>query len=385
MQPATNGGPAARGAASPDVPRHRRSHLDVLKIVVIGGVIAGHAWAGYDGLGGWAYTDIREVSLGPVSQVVAEAVLGPFGLFAMGLLFLISGQLCFASVRRRGSGRFALDRTLRLGMPLLVFTVVLWPPVRAALDHLGGLPVTPWWMPDPVHLWFLEVLLLYSLGYAAWLRYAGAGPAGGSDPGALTLGHLAVLALAIAAGSFAVRLWAPLGSTGPAALHLCQWPQFLALFGLGVAAARRGWLDPVPDRLRRQCGRAAVLGVAAIGILAVAAAATGVPAQDFLGGLHWAALFTAAAEGLLAATVPIWLLAVAQRHLELRRDTARAARTAYAAFLLQGHVLVGLAVALRPVGAPAEAKACVVAVAGVALCFGIGRVLVERTVLGRIL
>lgn len=380
MGPIANHGPTARPDAPPDARRQRRPYLDVVKTTVIIGVIAGHAWAGYTALGDWPYSDVREVSLAPVSQVIAEAVLGPFGLLCMGLLFLVSGLVSTPSMRRKGPRRFALDRVRRLGVPLLVFSFVLWPPVRAVLDRLAGRPATPWWVPDPEQLWFLEVLILFSIGAAVWWRLAAAAPGG-----SLSLSRLMVVAVGVAIGSFLIRLWLPLGSDGPAALHLCQWPQFVALFGLGLVAARRGWLEPVPDHLRRRCGRAAVAGVAVIGALAAVAAVAGVPAADFLGGPHWASLVTAGAEGLLTVTVPVWLLGMAQRHLDRYRNAERAARTAYAAFLLQGHVLIGLAVALRPVDAPAEIKAAVVAATGVPLCFALGAVLTNRTILARVL
>jgi hypothetical protein len=403
----TNPGPAATPDALLDALRQRHAYLDVLKISVIAGVIAGHAWAGYTALGEWPYSDVREVSLAPLSQLIAEAVLGPFGLFCMGLLFLVSGLLSVPSLRRRGPRRFAADRVRRLGLPLLVFTVVLWPPVRAVLDHLAGHPATPWWVPDPEQLWFLEVLIIFSIGAAAWWHFTSARPSAPADlgvvvgtertivhkrvtttprsRGSLTVGRLMMVGIGVAVGSFIVRLWFPLGSTGPAALHLCQWPQFLALFALGLAAARRGWLDPVPESLRRRCGQAALAGVAAIGALALTAAAVGIPTEDFLGGAHWASLVTSTAEGLLTVTVPVWLLGMAQRHLDRYRNAERTARTAYAAFLIQGHVLIGLAVALRPLNVPAEVKATVVAGVGVPLCFAIAGLLMKRTILGRVL
>jgi hypothetical protein len=122
-----------------------------------------------------------------------------------------------------------------------------------------------------------------------------------------------------------------------------------------------------------------------IGALAAVAAVAGVPADEFLGGPHWASLITSAAEGLLTVTVPIWLLGMAQHHLDRFRNAQQTARSAYAAFLIQGHVLIGLAVALRPVDVPAELKAAVVAGAGVPLCFVIGGFLMKRTILARVL
>jgi hypothetical protein len=378
--PATNSGPTAPPDAPPDARRQRRPYLDILKVSVIVGVIIGHAWAGYTALGAWPYSDVREVSLAPASQAVAEAVLGPFGLFCMGLLFLVSGLVSVPSMSRKGPARFALDRTWRLGLPLLVFSFGLWPPVRALLDRLAGRPVTPWWVPDPEQLWFLEVLMVFSIGAAVWWRFTSAAPGG-----SLTAGHLAMIGTGVAIGSFLLRLWFPLGSSGPATLHLCQWPQFLALFALGLVSARRGLLDPMPERLRRRCGQAAMAGVAGVGVLAAVAAIAGVPAEEFLGGPHWASLITSAAEGLLTVTVPVWLLGMAQRHLDRYRNAKQAARNAYAAFLIQGHVLIGLAVLLRPVGVPAEVKAAVVAAAGLALCLAIGGFLMKRTIVGRLL
>ena len=104
-------------------------------------------------------------------------------------------------------------------------------------------------------------------------------------------------------------------------------------------------------------------------------------------GWHWPALALAAIEGPLAVGTSVWLLALAQRHLN-RTPGARTrllARSAYAAFLLQGVVLIGLMIALRPVGVPAEIKALAVAGLGVAGSFALGAALVTRTPLGRIL
>jgi hypothetical protein len=48
-------------------------------------------------------------------------------------------------------------------------------------------------------------------------------------------------------------------------------------------------------------------------------------------------------------------------------------------------VLIGVALALRPVDVPAEVKALAVACAGVAVSFAVAWLLVSRTRLGRIL
>jgi hypothetical protein len=80
------------------------------------------------------------------------------------------------------------------------------------------------------------------------------------------------------------------------------------------------------------------------------------------------------------------LLGLAQRRLNrsARRRERALARSACGAFLVQGVVLVGLMIALRPIGARGEIKALTVAGLGVVGSFGLAWLLVTRTRLGRI-
>lgn len=82
----------------------------------------------------------------------------------------------------------------------------------------------------------------------------------------------------------------------------------------------------------------------------------------------------------------VWVLGIAQRHLNAPASGGGGvARGAYAAFVVQGHVLVGLALVLRPLNIAAEPKGLVVSVLGVLLSFWLGWLLVSRTPLRRIL
>jgi hypothetical protein len=100
-----------------------------------------------------------------------------------------------------------------------------------------------------------------------------------------------------------------------------------------------------------------------------------------------APLRLAAIEGPLGVGAFLWLLDLAQRHLDRRPGPLDRAlpRSAYGAFLLQGVVLIGLMIVLRRVGVPAEIKALAVVGLGVAGSFGLAWLLGTRTRLGRIL
>jgi hypothetical protein len=159
------------------------------------------------------------------------------------------------------------------------------------------------------------------------------------------------------------------------------------MFGLGIVAAQRGWLDPVPARIRRRCGQAVLLSLVALGLLFAANALAGYNTNVFGRRLHWAPTLLAALEGPLAVGACVWLLGFAQQHLN-RQPGPRGralARSAFAAFVLQGPIIIGLEIALRPLGVPAEVKTFGVACAAVAGSFALAWVLVSRTPVGRIL
>ena len=197
-----------------------------------------------------------------------------------------------------------------------------------------------------------------------------------------------LLAAGTSLATILVRPVFPFMSPQIGQLKLWQWPEYLALFGLGIVAAQRGWLDPVPERIRRGCGIAALLAIVAFAALTGAMLAAGLD-LDVVGdaGLHWAPLAMAAIEGPLAVSAAVWLLGTAQQRLDHPPNPrGRAlARSSYAAFILQGSVLISLMIGLRPIDLPAEIKALVVASAGVAGSFALAWMLVHRTPLRRVL
>jgi hypothetical protein len=392
----------APAVPGPRAPGARLTYLDNLKVLLVAAIIAAHGIAAYSDLeSAWPYQDVQEVQLGTVSNAVLSLLALPAVLFVMGLFFLISGLVTPGSVVRKGPKRFARDRLVRLGVPVVVWALVIWAGAKWVVYQVGGETSSFWWRfvhSDPFldtgPMWFVEVLLVYSLAYAAWRLWRGR-PAEVADrplaPGAavpLTGRTLVAVGLAVSIGTVLVRLVFPLLSGQIGQSHLWQWPQFLAMFGLGIVAAQRGWLTPVPDRIRRGCGHAAVLGVLAFLSLAGTMVLIDVdPDVWFEERLHWAPIVLAAIEGPLAIGFGIWMLGVAQRRLDRRpgRFGRAMTRSAYAAFILQGVVLIGLMLALRPVGLPAEVKALAVAALGVALSFASGWLLVSRTSVGRVI
>jgi hypothetical protein len=178
--------------------------------------------------------------------------------------------------------------------------------------------------------------------------------------------HLLLLAVAVTVATFLVRLVLPFETDNKYVdLNMWEWPACAALFGLGIMTSRMGWLAAVPDRLRRQEPDRDTNWPSVRRLRSP-------PPQS-----PWVSLAT---ESTLSVFGSVWLLGVAQRRLNRSFRWARpvVSRSSYGTFMLQGLVLIGLAIALRPLPLPAEVKALIVAAGGVVGSFALAWLLISR-------
>lgn len=347
-------------------PAHRRACLDNLKTVLVTGVIVGHVFITYGDIGSWAY---REPSGNKAFLVLAALFVVLGSTFAMGLFFLIAGLFTPRALARKGAAGFLKDRLWRLGLPFLAFLLVVFPIVRRVGDGSGK--SLAWFFRaqlrelDPGPLWFVLALLLFSTGYVAWRALRPALP----SPRPWRTSVFVGLAAVIAAATFVVRLKFPVDSHQIFVLHVWQWPQCIGLFGLGIACSESGWLDPVPDRLRRGAGLTAVGGAAVI-LAAILASRDSL--DPFGGGATWQAALTALSEGAMSVGSSVWLLGHFQRRRDHAGPLARAmGRAAFGAYVLQAPVAVTIARLAHSLPMAPELKFLFVAPAAVAGSFGL--------------
>jgi Acyltransferase family len=356
--------------------RDRRwAWMDNLRVAVIAGVIVEHVASAYVLDIDWYY---EERSSNAVTEAIVGAALLPAALFAMAVLFLVAGLLSARSLARKGPWPYVRDRLVRLGAPLIVFTFVIGPLTSlvgqraeggSSADDVGTLLVEKVQDADTGPLWFVTALLVFSIAYGSW-RWAR--PAGSITPGPLRRGHLVAAAAAIVVGSFVVRLKWPFTADTPFDLNLWEWPQMATLFALGALAGERGWLDPIPDWLRRACGRASIIGALGLAFVVAAIGLTG-DQDPFVGGWHLQALAEPATEATIAIAMSFWLVGWFGRRWNYQGTLARSlGRASFAAYIIHPPVLVLLSVGLSSVTIAAEVKFVAVAVLGVATSFTLG-------------
>jgi hypothetical protein len=374
----------------------RQAGIDAFKVWLVTGVITAHAvmvWTGQEE--GWVLQEpeVREPLL---TALLLASLVGV--LFGMAAFFLVAGAFTPPSLARKGPGRFATDRLLRLGVPLLFFLVVMAPVVEFVdvADNEGwdrgffpAFAVHTWLHPAPGPTWFLEVLLLFSLGYAA-VRAVHPRPLSGPEPPPVRV--LVLVGVAVGLASFAVRLGIPFAEEiadvrGMNDLYLAQAPAWSAGFLLGVAGAERGWFDRISPPLSRWLFRVAWAAVATVVVaVSVVAGVLGEDVEIFYGGWRWTALLLALLEGAVVVAMPLWLLDVFRRRVRAQGPLIRAlSRAAFGAFLVHQVVLLGAVLVTRLVRWPPEVEFLAAATLGVAGSFGLAAVLVRLPGVSRIL
>jgi glucan biosynthesis protein C len=365
-------GPTVEVSRRGGMTRVREAWPDTLRVVVIAGVIAMHAATAYVVDVGWYYEERTSSEAWQVALTV-PAFLG--GLFALGPLFFVAGWLSAPSLARRGARGFAAGRLLRLGVPLVVFTLLIDPVADYIGHHAMGDPAplldyltNATGTRDMGPMWFVAVILLFSLGYAAWRTWrptSKAPEAPGGWPLVAAIGTIALL-------SFVVWQWSSLVDDSWYNLKWAQWPQGGVLFLLGVWAGERAWLDTwLP-------GVAARLGWIALGALVVLLGLAGYALAgddvEIIAGSATPATFAFAwCDGAIAVAGGLWLVWVLRRR-QPRPSwwRAAAARSSYAAYVIHPLVLVALMVLISAWGMPPEAKLLVVAPLGVLAAYATG-------------
>lgn len=363
---------------APSTSRPRLFYVDNLRTALTVLVVLHHAAIAYSNVPRWYYL---ETATDP-SGTLLDILLLLNQAFFMGAFFLIAGLFVPGSYERKGARRFFGERLLRLGVPLLVWLLVLRPLVTvgaytaardAAAQQGAELPYWQFYLTSftPGPMWFVEVLLVFSALYILWRHMAatdrracGPVPITGRAPGAVAIaGFVIGLALVSYLWRIVMPMDAPLlGLPTPAYL-----PQYAALFTVGLIAARRGWLEG----LSRTAGRMGFItaAVAAVAILLAVGSSGG---TEFLGNGTWQSLVMTASESALAVGVVLGLVVMFRERLDhqgpLRRFLSAHAFTVY---LIHPVVLVALGYALSGVQAPAVAKFALLAVLALPLCWAL--------------
>jgi peptidoglycan/LPS O-acetylase OafA/YrhL len=343
-------------------PTSRIYFVDNLKILLTVLVVLHHAAQPYGPGGGWwiasdPYNILDYVVLGVFMAVNAS--------FFMGLFFMISAYFVPASLERKGAAKFMKDRLVKLGVPILIFVVGVFPVMGYLLNGEPSIGLG--------HLWFLGMLLIFSAAYAAyWLVKKSSSKVKRAFPGNAAIAAFAVVMALI---SFVVAIWSPENNWAPLSLfepyHLTQYAM---LFAAGIVAYREGWIDAIPKATAKLWSRVAILMVV---LLLVVGAVT--YSSEFSGGLRLESLLGTTWEAFMCVSMCIALLSLFKNKFNSQGPLAKAlASNSFTVYLIHIPVIVFLQYLLIGVSIDSLAKFAIVGAIGVLLSFAISHYVVRR-------
>lgn len=361
----------------------RENYIDNIRIALTVLVILHHTAITYGAPGGWYYSEPPD---GLVSGLLLTVFVSTNQAFFMGFFFLLSSYFIPASYARKGRYRFLLDRLKRLGIPIVFYSLVITPVMIYMLVRLKmNQPISGYdvfigrdeWVNIGV-LWFTAALLLFTVVYAISRPLASEKVhKSRSLPDNFTI---FLFALSLGLISFVVRIFFPIGWTlDPVGFQFAHFPQYIALFIVGIWAYQNQWLSSVSYQQGKFWLRIALLlVVAGFPCIYLLKVVTHSELDAFLGGLTVQSFVNALWEQLLGiALIMAWLGIARQKWNDQGALTKEFSRSAYTVYIIHPLALLLVSLLLKDVHLPSLLKFVITGSISVSLSFAVGSLLVR--------
>jgi peptidoglycan/LPS O-acetylase OafA/YrhL len=360
----------------------RLEFVDNLRSMSIMFVVTMHAAVTYSNFGSWYYMEP------PPTDKLTLLFFGMYQTFLqawfMGFLFLLAGYFVPLSFDSKGAGKFLADRAYRLGIPSLIYVVlvhpfIVWillpayrsPSLGAFMSHWVRYFTSLKFLGGTGPMWFAVALLIFSVVYAAIRGVTGEPAPARGNAGVPGHGSALLLVLAISICAFAIRLVQPLG-TNVYNMQLGFFAQYVILFAVGILARRRDWLLQLPYRIGMQWFLVAwFLGIPLWFAVMIGGGALNVNGlAAFSGGWHWQSAAFAVWESLVCVGTCLGLIVLFRERLNFKNEAGRfLSDNAFAVYVFHPPVLIAITLLMHPWQGPSIARFAIASVLAVTATF----------------
>jgi fucose 4-O-acetylase-like acetyltransferase len=356
----------------------RLLYIDNLRIILVVLVVLAHVAITYGPVGFWYYYERTELN----STYVLAFFVSLMQAFLIGLFFMISAFFTPSALNKKGPKNFFIDRIKRLGIPLIFYIFIIAPSILY-LDNLiikgervnyfifyyervlkrGIIDVGP--------LWFLQVLLFFSILYAICneiiLRIL-------KDKRQLVLKfpsnkNIFITILILAIVTFLVRLKFPISAT-TSHLNFGLAPQYIFLFGLGILAFNNNWFEAITVKKAKFWFRITIFTILFWPVFIFFGRSPGLSIEIFAGGLNWQSFIYAFWEAVLSISLSICIIYLFKKKFNHQTKLFKEiSKSAYSVFIIHSIVIVLLSYSLKDLMFHPLVKFAIVALVGIPLCF----------------
>lgn len=121
--------------------KERFLYIDNLRLLMIIFVVIMHSAVTYSGIGSWYYKEGGKLDL------FSTVIFGFYQSFTqgyfMGFLFLIAGYFVPSSYDKKGFSKFIKERLVRLGIPTLIYMLIIHPFIIYFILNMNWLKINP--------------------------------------------------------------------------------------------------------------------------------------------------------------------------------------------------------------------------------------------------
>ena len=358
-------------------PRTRLFYLDNLRIYLTILVILHHAALAYGGAGNWGVKDPAVDDISPIFLVFFNAVNQTYFMSAF---FLLAGYFTPRSWERKGSKQFLIDRLIRLGIPIFIYTTIILNFTDYILNvYYRGIPFFISNIRiayDPGHLWFLQALLLFAVIYAIFRALADRSATKKSiqlyrdrfPPDAILFLCIGILTIL----TFIEHLVFPVGKAIFLNFQAGYFVHYTFCFYIGVLAYRGDWFGRLSKAQARRWGIMSLVVIPLFFVMFILGGAleSEENVAKFTGGLYWQSFVFSLWLTFLMVGIIVFLLYFFRERLNQAGPMAKSmAANVYTVYIIHQTVLYTLNILLLDINIPTIVKFFIVSLIAVPVCF----------------
>ena len=350
----------------------RLAYIDNLRAMIIMIVVMVHTAVTYSGIGDWYYVENKILDIG--SLFFFGSFQSIMQSFDMSFLFMVAGYFVPLSYDVKGPARFIKDRLYRLGIPLVVYMLILhqvsvklaYPQVDF-IDYYTNSIKSLRFLSGSGPLWFVLVLLIFSAIYTL-MRIVFKKEISIKLP-KINIHNIFLLTVIITIPAFIIRIVMPIGS---AYMNL-QFPFFsgyIVMFIVGIISNRLGLFDSIDYRT----GTKWIMIIVTIGyacfvsIMVFGGAING--DYQHTGGLKWQSLAYALWESFSCVTISIGLIGIFRNCFNRQNRLQKfLSDNCFGVYVFHAPILIAISVSLKWLVIPPVFKFLIVGICAIVVCY----------------
>ena len=316
---------------------NRIKYIDNIKIFLAFLVVLFHTSSAYGGAVGWYFVE-------PPEELVSQDVLTLINVicqsFFMGFFFFISAYFIPQSILSKGKKKFFIDRFVRLVIPALLYCFILNPTCVNVFEKKKYIESIGFY-----NLWFPMALFYFTLAYIVITSFTKIKLPKMNFPNKK---NIFIFIFCIGIINFIVRMIFKVDHMYFSDFTLGFFPQYIALFFMGIAAYKNKWLNNIKEELVKYFFRLSIISIILLPVIFDIQMNVAGNIEDFYGGFNIASFLYCIWEPVVFVGVILKILYLFKTKLNCSNSISKtAARCSYFIYIIQSPIIIILVIAFR--------------------------------------